>query len=368
MLVFDKSEIRKSLSIEQIYELLDEFGGAPEYTDFGILSATICHNPIGQGSRKLYYYSNSGLFQCYSNCGSFDLFDLVIKVFDVQKHISIDLNYAIRWVASKFQIQGHYEEQPEEDGIDDWEISAKYTRIQEIGLNPLAVQLKEYDTNILKRFNYAVKITPWLEDGISQEVMDNAMIGYYPGGDQITIPHFDKDGRFIGLRGRCLCAAEGELYGKYRPLRVNKLLYNHPLGMNLYNLNHSKNNIATMKKAIVFESEKSVLQFQTMLGFDADITVACCGSSISAFQMQQLIDCGANEITIAFDRQFQEIGDEEFHRLKTKLMKLYNKYKNYVLISMIFDKNMITGYKSSPTDEGLDKFLTLYSERIIFSF
>ena len=126
---------------------------------------------------------------------------------------------------------------------------------------------------------------PWLEDGISQEAMDHAMIGYYPGGDYITIPHFDKDGRFIGLRGRTLCASEGEIYGKYRPLKINKQLYNHPLGMNLYNLHHSKRNIATMKKAIIFESEKSVLQLQSMVGFDADISVACCGSNVSAFQM-----------------------------------------------------------------------------------
>ena len=80
-------------------------------------------------------------------------------------------------------------------------------------------------------------------------------IGFFPGGDQITIPHFDQNSRFIGLRGT-LCAEDAEKYGKYRPLKINKDWYNHPLGMNLYNLNNSKSNIKTMKKAIVFESEK----------------------------------------------------------------------------------------------------------------
>ena len=46
-------------------------------------------------------------------------------------------------------------------------------------------------------------------------------------------------------------------------------------------------------------------------------------------------------------------------------MKLYNKYKNYVTISFIFDKEMITDYKNSPIDEGKDKFLKLFKERII---
>lgn len=135
--------------------------------------------------------------------------------------------------------------------------------------------------------------------------------------------------------------------------------------MNLYGLNWSKNNIALMKKAIVFESEKSVLMYGSYFGIENNISVACCGSSISAHQIQMLIDAGAEEIIIAFDRQFQDIGDEEFKRLKTNLIKLRNKYKNFVIISFIFDKNMITGYKSSPIDEGPEKFLQLFKERIV---
>ena len=367
MIDYNKSEIKKNLTVEQIFEIIDEFGGNPIITDFGLISATIRHNPPGSGSRKLYYYATNQMFHCYTGgCenSSFDIFDLIIKVYNIQKNIIIDLNQAVRWIAARFHIAGQTAD-IEEETLADWELFANYDRIQEIEVNELSVQLKEYDASILKHFNYNVLIEPWLKEGISQEAIDNAMIGYYPGGDQITIPHFDVEGRFIGLRGRTLCTEEGNLYGKYRPLKINKQLYNHPLGMNLYNLHRSKKNIATMKKAIIFESEKAVLQLQSMIGFNADISVACCGSNVSAFQMQQLINAGANEIIIGFDRQFQTIGDEEFKRLKAKLLQLYNKYKNYALISLIFDKNMITNYKSSPTDEGLDKFMTLFEERII---
>ena len=58
MVVFDKSEIKKALTVENIFDLLQQWGGDPIYTGFGILSATICHNPPGEGSKKLYYYSN----------------------------------------------------------------------------------------------------------------------------------------------------------------------------------------------------------------------------------------------------------------------------------------------------------------------
>ena len=135
--------------------------------------------------------------------------------------------------------------------------------------------------------------------------------------------------------------------------------------MNLYNLNFSKDNIAQMKTAIVVEGEKSSLLYKSYFGLDNDITVACCGSNLSAYQVQLLLDLGVSEIIIAFDRQFQAIGDEEFARLKRKLITLHTKYKNYCNISFIFDKNMITNYKASPLDEGKDKFLQLFKERIV---
>jgi hypothetical protein len=81
--------------------------------------------------------------------------------------------------------------------------------------------------------------------------------------------------------------------------------------------------------------------------------------------MQLLLNCGAQELIIAFDRQFQSIGDNEFKKLKENLLRIKLKYQNYATISFIFDKNMITGYKSSPIDEGKEKFLQLFKERII---
>ena len=365
MVVFDKAEIRKALSIENIFELLNEWGGDPEYSGFGIISATICHNHPGEGSRKLYYYENSDLFKCYTACDeSFDIFELVIKVMSIQREVEFDLNDAVRWIAQRFGIIGRYEIEADNE-LADWKYLENYNRIQDIDVDSQRVILKEYDMDILTRFNYKVKILPWLEEGMTQEVLNSAMIGFYPGGDQITIPHFDMKNRFIGLRGRTVCAEEGELYGKYRPIKINNFIYNHPLGMNLYNFNNSKNNIELMKTAIIFEGEKSCLLYKSYFGLDNDISVACCGSSISAYQTQMLLDCGVNEIVIAFDRQFQEIGDQEFKHLKTNLIRFREKYKNFVTVSFIFDKNKITDYKSSPIDHGPETFLQLFKERIV---
>ena len=364
MINYDKQEIKDALTTSDIFDLLLEWGGDPQYASFGILAETIDHNPPGEGSRKLYYYENSGLFKSYTGGDdTFDIFELAIKVYEIQKKQILNLNDAIRLVAFRFGISGSFVLEEKQE-LEDWSILSNYDRIQQIEIKKYDVILQQYNKNILKVFNYDLKIVPWLNENITQEILDFNKIGYFPGGNQITIPHYDQNGRLVGIRGRTLSKEDGEIYGKYRPLIVNKVMYNHPLGMNLYNLNNSKNNIKNTGRAIIFEGEKSCLKYQSYFGNENDVSVACCGSNISGYQINLLLELGAREIIVALDRQFQDIGDDEFKKLTKNLTKLYNKYGNYVKITFIFDKHMITGYKDSPIDDGKEKFLQLLRERI----
>lgn len=365
MISYNKNEIKNNLTLDNIFELLQIWGGNPEFTNFGILSETICHNPPGEGSKKLYFYQNSSLFRCYTGCDSyFDIFELCIKVNKIQNNVEYDLNDAVRWIAQKFGFSG---EVVQEEGfsLEDWKLFSNYERIQDIDYKTNHILLKEYDKDILNRFNYKTIIEPWIAEGIDNEILHRALIGYYPGGPQITIPHFDINNRFIGLRGRSLVQEDCDLYGKYRPIKINNIIYSHPLGMNLYNLNNSYKHIKTIGKAIIFEGEKSTLKYQSYFGIENDISVACCGSSITNYQIQLLLENGAKEIVVAFDRQFQTIGDNEYKHLISNLKKINNKYKNDALISFIFDKQQITNYKDSPIDQGKEVFLELFSKRII---
>ena len=360
---YDKDKLKEELDVEEIYDLLELWGGEPEYTDGGLIAQTICHNRPGEGSRKLYYYQNTKLFHCYTGCvdPSFDIFDLSIKIAKNQKNEDWELYDAMDYIAHYFGLEGE-EAEKEEEKLQDWEIFKRHVIIskEESGF----IQLKEYNPIILTRFSYP-RITSWEKEGILPEVSRKNLIGYYAGGNQITIPHFDIDGRFIGLRGRFLAEEQTNKYGKYMPLKIGKQQYNHPLSMNLYNLNNSKENIRHSGTAIVFESEKSCLMMQSYYGENNDISIAVCGSSLSAYHIKLLKSLGVREIIVAFDRQFQEIGDEEFKRLKNKLIYLEKKYGNVVKLSVIFDKNMITSYKAGPLDEGQEKFEILLKERFI---
>ena len=62
--LFNKDDIRNSLDIEDIFMLLDEWGGDPYYQGKDIIvSKTICHHPLKDDmSHKLYYYTNSQNF------------------------------------------------------------------------------------------------------------------------------------------------------------------------------------------------------------------------------------------------------------------------------------------------------------------
>ena len=194
--------------------------------------------------------------------------------------------------------------------------------------------------------------------------MEECGICYDPSYQGIVIPHYNIDGKLVGIRERTLIK-ENENNGKYKPAILNYKQYNHPLGFNLYNLNNSKENIKKIKKVFVFEGEKSCLLYRSYFGGDADISVAVCGSNLINYQVQLLLSLGVEEICIAFDKQFQEIGDDEWKRWTKKLKELNRKYSPLVQISFLFDKMNLLGYKDSPIDRGPEIFMQLFKERIV---
>lgn len=363
---YDIQQIKEELTIEQIFDILNELGGEPQQPKNDIIiSRTICHNGPGKGSWKLYYYDNSHLFRCYTACGdSFDIFELVKKVKSLVQGTEYGLPQAIQYVANYFgyssvQLDNEYKLLTEKD----FTYLKNYDRIKDIKIENQIVELKTYDDNFLKNFPRPL-IMPWINDGISKEIMNEYEICFDPKNCGIIIPHRDYKGNLIGIRERSLVQEIVEQYGKYRPMKLGNKMYNHPLSFNLYGLNKNKNNIQQMKKVIVLESEKAVLQYATMFGQENNITCAICGSSFINYQAWLLINLGVDEIIIGLDHDFTDVNSAEAkHKIKN-LKQIHKKYGNYVNISFMWDKDNITGYKDSPTDCGKDIFLKLFQERI----
>ena len=366
---YDKDSIKQSLTLEQVSEVVIALGAEPPHVKGNMFMAeTICHNMPGEGSLKLYYYDNTKLFKCYTDCGEyFDVFQLVQKAMLLQKDLEWELPQCVAWVAEMFGISGEAGSFDDLGLTDDWEVIKRANHLQDKVDKILNAEgnreLKIYDDIILSRLNY-VPVASWINEGITIETMNRYGIKYYPKDEKIVLPHWDIENNLIGIRGRTLIQQEGEWFGKYMPIRINGQMYNHPLSFALYGLNFNKENIRRAKVAIVLEGEKSVLKYDSMFGSENNITVASCGSSISTHQYKLLYDLGVEEIVIAFDRQFKEIGDKEFQNHTRSLQQLASKFNKYVKVSCMFDKEGFLDYKSAPIDHGKEVFLELFQNRI----
>lgn len=186
-------------------------------------------------------------------------------------------------------------------------------------------------------------------------------IKYSISQNKIIIPHYDENGFLIGIRGRALNEEDMEI-GKYMPVSIEGKIYAHPLGYNLYGLSFIKNNIHRSKMAIVAESEKSVLQYDTMFGHDKNICVAACGSSLHVYQMKLLLNLGVERVLIAFDKEGENYSARE--KYYQKLRKMCERYMLQCQMGFIFDQKELLKLKDSPTDRGKNTFMKLYKEAI----
>ena len=374
---YNKDEIKNSLSIEQVFDLVSELGGEPIMNNGYFISETICHNHPGDGSHKLYYYDNTKLFRCYTECDStFDIFELICKIKNISQEYKIRydeegkenlvpwaLYDAVQFVAVFFGIEAENENFFEKRiKLRDWDFLNKY-EANNLEKQRQIIDLHVYDEKILNNLPRP-RLKDWEDEGISAEATAAANICYDPHSNGIIIPHYNIDDELIGIRIRTLIK-EQEQYGKYRPAILNGKMYNHPLGFNLYNINNSKRHIQEFGRCFLFESEKSCLKYASYFGLNNDISVAVCGNSINNYQISLLLSLGCKELVIGLDKQYEKIGNENWVRWTHKYYQIANKYAKYLQISFLFDlQDNLLDFKDSPIDKGKDVFFELYKNRI----
>ena len=349
----DKNAIKAGMSIQQVYDFLVGQGIQGNWVDeHQLVFETVCHNHKGEGSHKLYYYDNTKLFNCYTGCGRFDIFELLSKMYMNEYHEELLLEEAIDiYIQSQeFMTLG------DNDMLHNDDLDIEYQE----------PSFMFYDKKPYLRYPRII-VNDWEREGISAETQHKYNIRYNYATTGLMFPHLDEEGNLLGIRQRIANKEMIERYGKYRPVEREGILYSSPLSFYLFDLFFNANNIRRERKAIVFEGEKSVMKMDDLLSPKKNIGVAAFGMHFSRHQYEALKKLGVEEIIFAFDRQFQSMKyDREYDNLvgifKT-IQERFGTNEDGIKISFILDTNMISGYKDSPVDCGFEVFAELYGER-----
>lgn len=352
-------ELREQLTDESIKSILLQFNVEPfsETADV-IIFPTCCHNLTG-GSPKLYYYKNSKLFHCYTECNeTFDIFTLLQKMYDLRGE-KISLRQAVSLCdldASDIKI--------EDRGYSCTE-DIKYMQ----GLNNIYIpnidglNFKTYNSDILRKFAFDYAgLMPWIQEGISIEALQKFNIKYDSYRNAIVIPNFDYDGNLIGIRERFF-KKEDVIKGKYRPMYDNGVLYNHPTGRTFYGIYENHQIIEKKKIVVIFEGEKSVLLYGSIYGIHNNIALATLGQNITRDHIQYLLKMGVRNVILAYDTDYEDY--KELREVENNYLEKAEILAPYFNVSILIDYDFLLPYKSSPIDGGKDIFEKILKDRRI---
>ena len=346
--MIDYQEIIEQLDDNRVMNMLDKLD--IPYQDKGsyLIMPTVCHHAsIDDASLKLYYYKNTHIFTCYTEDGAMSIFSFL-------KHYYEARDYEYDWYTDIYElICGCSYFDGEKRNLNTYKpIRDNYSIRKE------RKELQSYPKEIMEAF---IKYYPieWLKDGITKESMDKYNIRFSSIQNKIIIPHYDVNGNLIGIRGRALNPEEIKNVGKYLPVQIENKWYSHPLSLNLYGLNQTKENIKEYGIAYLFEAEKSVLQMESFT--IPNCAAAVCGNKLNKYALDILVrTCHPREIVICFDKEELPHEDKYFNHLY-ELCKKYQVYSNF---SFIYDRENLLKLKDSPTDRGEEIFLKLLKGRV----
>ena len=217
--MIDKEDILKKLTSEDIIGIVEKYGGEKcSEDDEKIIFTTICHN---SNSHKLYYYKNSGNFQCYTACG------MIGNIFNFLIHINMyKFEDAIREVCDYKGIDAYSKKHRSFRNRKCNNEDLGFLKIHNYKVENKEYLLPIYDEQVLNCFEYDKIEKSWEEEGITDEVMDYFEIGFYSPDVCHTIPHRSyKDGSLCGIRRRTFLKELLDKKMKCMPIEINNIVY-----------------------------------------------------------------------------------------------------------------------------------------------
>lgn len=351
-----KERVLEAYGIEQIDELMMELGSAfPLLDQHGHrIYQTICHNPSG-GKHKLYYYPDSHAFYCYSECGSMDLFQFIMTLQDW------DFKTALHWLAKRVGVSM----QETVRGFVQPQAVESLGWIETEAPTPV-IELPHYSPHVLTLFS-PLYPKVWKEEGISSETAEVFDLRFDLDQNKAIIPYRDIKGDLIGIRGRSFNAWEVEAGYKYMPIKVGKQFYKHPIQLSLYGIYEHQEAIRSMKHAILFEGEKSVMIHHSWYGAKST-ALGLGGIHLSQTQRHHLLALGVETVWVGLDHDFcfNALADHSHQQVKLYLQRLSRLVKQltpYFKVELLLDLNDTLPLKGSPVDAGKDVYEQLVQSR-----
>lgn len=213
--------------------------------------------------------------------------------------------------------------------------------------------MKIYDESILDDYiNQYSQL--FFEDGISYNSQQKYKVGYDIWSNRITIPEYTLDGKLCGIMGR-LNEKNCDHDERWLPLI--------PCSRNLtlYGYTNNYNKIQEKDLCVVLESEKAVMQLNTMR---CELGLATCGDNISDVQAKYIKGLHTKKTILAYDEGLEE----DYIRSQAEKLKIDNPiFRNKV--GYIFDKTgeiLKKGSKDSPSDLPKAAFCDLMKNHVVW--
>lgn len=350
-------DIKDKLNIDDVCAVVEALGGNKKgETSKDISYTSISHNLDADDpshKSKLYLHKDDLTFTDYVLSCTFDIFELVKKRKALQG-LSYNLPQCIKYVCNITGISCDIDDKSVEN-IYNWSKLKKYLK-----KNRGEEELKEYPISDLSLFEHKYHES-WIDEGFTIDILDKWGIRWYSYKQQIAIPVYDNQGILRGIRARNIVPDMIESIGKYIPLRTLTKQYNFPSSQILYGENYHWENIRYYKRAILVESEKSVIKAD--MWDDKSCTVAMLGHNLSDYNLKRLLELGVNEIIIGIDWDWIE-RDAEYDKYCDNVNRIYNKCSAYCKVSVMTNpKGHNDYYKWSPYDFSKEQFEWIMKNR-----
>lgn len=348
--MIDITSLKSQLTDDRIIELMDALGVPLMKADSNnLIFPSICHHGADCQSHKprLYYYIESQSWFCFVCHFSGDTISLV-------QHVKqLDFNQAVSYICSVLHLQvGQIEENK---CIDNWTELRRFLPNAE----PEPDKLLTYDKSILSLFDHLYP-QEWLDYGISADILDKFGIGWYARQACISIPVV-FNGQLVGVRGR-YTREQDVAKGKYRPIcTLDGTVLKFPSSACLYGYDQNKAAIKKSRQVVLFESEKSVLKAPS---FGIHNALAVFGSNISKQHIQLLLELGVNDVVIAFDSDYKQVGDDEFKFFVVKMKKLVAKLKPFFNCAIVYNNQGYDMYKCNMMDIPYEQAMKIWESRV----